>query len=131
MRRFKFSKLVRDKIVDEIISVGNNPNWKVLSDIEYIRELKNKILEEALEVPKCDNEVELIKELADIQEVIDNLLDALKISKEQFKQTQDKKNEKVGSFKKKLYIEEVETGDEETEWVKYYLLNSDKYTKSK
>lgn len=83
MIKFKFAKLVRDKIVDNI------------------------------------------------QEIIDNLLDSLKVSKEEFKEVQNKKNEKAGSFKKKLYIEDVETGDEETEWVKYYLSNPDQYPEIK
>ncbi len=131
MRKFKFSKLVRDKIVENIISVGNKPNWRKLSNKEYLQELKNKVLEEALEVPKCTNNQELIKELADIQEIIDNMLGTLKVSKLEFKEIQNKKNEKAGSFKKKLYIKDVETGDEETEWVKYYLANPDKYPEIK
>jgi len=131
MRKFKFSKLVRDKIVKRIISDGNKPNWRELTEGEYIQELKNKILEESLEIPKSKNNDDLIKELADIQEIIDNLLEVLKISKPKFKQIQDKKNEKAGSFKKRLYIEDVETKKEKTEWVKYYLSNPDKYPEIK
>lgn len=131
MRKFKFSKLVRDKIVEGIISVGNKPNWKILSDSEYIQCLKDKIVEESQEVPRTTNQEEIVKELADIQEIIDNLLEALNISREKFLEIQMAKNEKNGSFKKRHYIEDVETSDEVTKWVKYYLDNPNKYPELK
>lgn len=131
MRRFKFSKLVRDKIVENIISVGNKPNWRRLSESEYIRELKKKIVEEALEVPRTEDPEEVVKELADVQEIIDNLLGVLKVSREKFGEIQKIKNDKNGSFKKRQYIEDVETSNEITKWVKYYLDNPDKYPEVK
>ena len=66
MRRFKFEKLVRDKIVDQIISTGDKPNWKVLSDSEYIQKLKDKIVEESQEIPRTTDQEEIVKELAPI-----------------------------------------------------------------
>lgn len=131
MRKFKFSKLVRDKIVESVISVGNKPDWRVLSDKEFIQELKKKVVEEAREVPRTDNPKEVVGELADLQELIDNLLIAFKVSKKEFLEIQKKKNIERGSFKKKHYIEDVETEDEETKWVKYYLANPDKYPEIK
>ena len=131
MRKFKFGKLVRDNIVEQIISVGNKPNWRILTNNEYIQELKNKIVEESSEIPRSDNPEEVAKELVDIQEIIDNLLLALKINKKQFNEIKKLKNSKNGSFKKKHYIEYVETGDNETKWVKYYLDNPDKYPEIK
>ncbi|QQS39109.1 nucleoside triphosphate pyrophosphohydrolase [Candidatus Woesebacteria bacterium] len=131
MRKFEFKKLVRDKIVEGIIAVGNKPNWKTLSDSEFVHELKKKIVEEALEVPRTNDPAEVVKELADIQEIIDNLLEALKISKEKFAEVQKKKNEDRGSFKKRQYIDTVETSDEVTKWVSYYLDNPDKYPEVK
>lgn len=131
MRKFEFKKLVRDKIVEGIISVGNKPNWKTLSNKEFIIELKKKIVEEALEVPRTDNVDEIVEELADVQEIIDNLLTALKISKVKLQEIQEKKNKVRGSFKKRQYIDTVETSDEVTKWVQYYLDNSDKYPEVK
>lgn len=131
MRKFKFSKLVRDKIVDGIISVGNKPDWRKLEKPEYIEELKKKMVEETMEVPGTKNPEELVKELADVQEIIDNLLETLKVSKKRFAEIQKKKNEKAGSFKKRQFIEDVETNDDDSEWVKYYLANSDKYPEIK
>lgn len=131
MRKFKFSKLVRDKIVESIISVGNKPNWRTLSDKEFVQELKKKVVEEAMEVPRTDDSKEVVRELADLQELIDNLLPVLGVSKKEFREIQKNKNKDRGSFKKRQYIEDVETGDEETKWIKYYLDNSDKYPEIK
>lgn len=131
MRRFKFSKLVRDKIVGSIISVGNKPNWHTLSDDDFIRELKNKIVEEAAEVPRTDDPKEIVKELADLQELIDNLLPVLGVSKKEFAKVQKDKNMERGSFKKRQYVKDVETSDEVTKWVQYYLDNPDKYPEVK
>lgn len=129
MRKFKFSKLVRDEIVDGITQAGNIPHWRTLSNTEYIEELKKKILEEAKEVPLANGE-DLVMELADIQEIIVNLILTLNVSKNSFKEIQKKKNEKSGSFKNRHYIEDVET-KEDSEWVDYYLASPDKYPEIK
>lgn len=125
MRKFKFAKLVRDKIVDGIVKAGNKPTWRTLSTVEYVEQLKRKVFEESKEVSQTAGD-DLIKEIADIQEVIDNLLVALNISKEQLEDFQRKKNEKAGSFKNRQYIEYVETNND-SEWVNYYLSNPIKY----
>lgn len=129
MRKFKFAKLVRDKIVDQIVEAGNKPNWRTMSDQEYIEELKKKLLEEAQELPAEKND-DLINELADIQEIMDKLLMALNIKSNELKAVQVKKNTKAGSFDKKLYVEDVETSDN-SEWVNHYLASPEKYPEIK
>jgi predicted house-cleaning noncanonical NTP pyrophosphatase (MazG superfamily) len=131
MRKFEFKKLVRDKIVESIISVGNTPHFRTLSDREFIEELKKKIVEEALEVPRTNDPKEVVKELADVQEIIDCLLTALKVPKDKFLKVRKDKNKERGAFKKRLYVDTVETSNEVTKWVKYYLDNPDKYPEVK
>ncbi|MEO6508317.1 MAG: nucleoside triphosphate pyrophosphohydrolase [Patescibacteria group bacterium] len=128
-RKFKFTKLVRDNIVEGIIKAGNTANWRTLSNEEYIDELKKKVIEEAQEIPSAHNK-DLVNELADIQEIIDNILVALKVTKKEFENIQKKKNDKAGSFKNKQYIEDVEV-KQDSEWVKYYLAAPDKYPEIK
>jgi predicted house-cleaning noncanonical NTP pyrophosphatase (MazG superfamily) len=125
VRKFRFEKLVRDKIVENIKSAGNKPVWHTLSQDEYISELKRKVGEEAAEINIAQGE-DVIKELADVQELIDTLLEELSISKEEFEKVKEKKNEKAGAFKSKQYVEYVETEDG-SEWVDYYLKSPDKY----
>lgn len=129
MRKFKFGKLVRDRIVEGIISAGNKPIWKTLSSEEYLQELKKKLLEEAQEIPKTSSD-DVVKELADIQEIIDNLLEVLGISKSEFTEVQKRKNEKAGSFKNHQYIDTVEAKDD-SGWVDFYLSRPDKYPEIK
>ncbi len=129
MRKFAFHKLVRDKIVEQILSNGNTPIWKTLSPEEYIKELKKKVAEESQEIIHAKGD-EVAKELADVQELIDSLLKELHISKEEFAKIQEKKNEKAGAFKNKHYIEYVETKNT-SEWVEYYLKSPDKYPEIK
>ncbi len=117
MRKFKLSKLVRDNIVELNNKLGNKANFRVLSDSEYPEELRKKIIEEAKEI-NLSNIKETLKELADIQEAIDNLLRTLKTSKKELKTIQKQRNEKQGSFKKRHFIETMETVDEY--WTNYY-----------
>lgn len=129
MRRFKFDKLVRDKIVDSVIANGNNPHWKELDDDEYIKELQAKLLEETSEISDASRD-ELPEEIADVQEIIDNLLDVLGITKDQLAAIQEKKNEQKGSFKKRQYIDFVEVKDDARE-IEYYLKYPEKYPEIK
>lgn len=129
MREFRFGKLVRDKIVEDMIASGDTPKWKKLTDSEFIDELKRKIVEESAEVPTAQG-TELIKELADIQELINNLLEVAGVTKEEFMEIQNKKNEKAGSFKKKQFISTVQV-KEDSKWINYYLENSDRYPEVK
>jgi len=129
MHKFKVEKLVRDKIAEEMIA-SENAGHRVLNDKDYINELKKKILEEAKELLPVKDRDKIVKELADIQEVIDSLIKALKSSKQELKDKQKRENKKSGAFKKRLYIETVELADDHP-WLDYYLKNPDKYPKIK
>lgn len=125
MRKFLFAKLVRDTIVEHIIAEGNTPQWKTLTDSEFIEELKKKIGEEAAELSMVHRD-DIVNELADIQEIIDTLLSALHITKKQLTEIQQTKNKQVGSFSKKQYIEHVLVNNNST-WIAYYQANHEKY----
>lgn len=72
MRKFRFNKLVRDKIVDGMRSVGGKPNHRVLNNEEFKIELIRKIQEEAKEFELQPND-DIVELLADVQEVLDTL----------------------------------------------------------
>lgn len=129
MHKFKIAKLVRDKIAEKMIA-SENADYKVLDDKKYIEELKKKVLEEAKELLPVKDKKKIVKELADIQEIIDTLIQALKSSKGKLREKQREENKKWGFFKKRLYIETIEL-DEVHEWLDYYLRNSDKYPEIK
>ncbi|OGM27132.1 hypothetical protein A2962_03305 [Candidatus Woesebacteria bacterium RIFCSPLOWO2_01_FULL_39_61] len=130
IRKFKFEKLARDEIVQGIIGAGNKPTLRTLMTDEYIEELKKKILEEAMELNKAKEKEEILEELADIEEVTENILRAFGLRKYEILKIQRKKNAKRGSFKKRHYVEKVEVEDG-NEWLDYYLSNPDKYPEIK
>lgn len=120
MRKFKSGRLVRDKIIEGILKSGNKVKCRALSGDEYIDELKRKLSEEVREIEQASDEKEIIKEIADLQEVIDSLIRALGTTKVRIRRFQQRKNKKAGSFKRRLFVKEVEVA-EDSEWLQYYL----------
>lgn len=104
MSKKVYNKLVRDKIPEIIEKDGKTANTRVLSNIEYLEELIKKLGEEYGEF-KADNSVE---ELADIQEVVLALADALDIKPSELAHELAEKAAKRGAFKKRIFLESVE-----------------------
>ncbi|MCJ7793245.1 MAG: hypothetical protein MUP45_04735 [Candidatus Marinimicrobia bacterium] len=129
MHQFKVAKLVRDKIAQRMIA-DEKADYRILNDKEYLEELKKKIFEEAKELVPVKDKKKIIKELADLQEIIDTLSQTLKSSKKEIKEKQREENKKSGSFKKRLYIETIELANNH-QWLDYYLANSKKYPEVK
>lgn len=125
MPTFRFSKLVRDKIVDKQIAAGAKPVYRQLSATEHKQELVNKIIEEAKEITQADPE-EVAAEIADVQQAIDDLRQLYGLKTEDILRAQDTKNEKNGAFKKGIFVESVEVAEND-EWADYYRRNADRY----
>jgi len=124
--KFKYAKLVRDKIPEKIKKSGGSVNQKILNSSQYLHALKTKLIEEGQELVSAKRPNEILDELADIQEIIDNLLLALKSKAQDLKKIQKEKNKKNGSFRAKIYINHITT-DETFDWLEYHLKNKDKY----
>src|SRR5690349_11604117 len=125
MPKFRFAKLVRDKIVDHQIASGAKPTYHRLDTEAHKRELINKIIEEAAEIKQASPK-EIAAEIADVQQALDDLKQKYNLADQQVKAAQIKKNEKNGAFKKGLFIDYIEV-DEEDQWVEYYPKNADRY----
>lgn len=69
-RKFQQNKLWRDKLVDRMEQMGSKLHWQQLTDEEFDKHLRAKILEEVDEVIKATSIKELTDELADVLEVI-------------------------------------------------------------
>lgn len=123
MKKFVFEKLVRDKIVANILDSSklNKVDYKILDNKEFLKNLKEKFFEELKELD-LENKDDAIKELADLQLIIDTCLKILKIKQRDFKKVFDIKNQKAGKFQKRIYIKTVEI-DEKDEWFPYYQKN--------
>lgn len=125
MPRFKFDKLVRDKIVGSIIGSGATAKYITLSDSELKKELVNKIIEEAKEISNADK-ADIASEIADVQQAIDDLIELYDLKTEDINKAKKAKLDKAGAFKKGHYIYYVDAG-EDNKWVKYYRENADRY----
>jgi predicted house-cleaning noncanonical NTP pyrophosphatase (MazG superfamily) len=129
MRTFQFNKLVRDKIKGYYSTSGNKVTLKKLNKKEFLSEIKNKLFEELQEL-KLDNKKEILSEVADIQELIDCLLETSHIKKAEVVKEQREKNKKNGAFKNRDFIWTVEVTDT-YEWVPYFLKYPNKYPEIK
>lgn len=127
MPKFAFRKLIRDNILDKHIEAGHKIDHTVLSDNELKTALRKKLHEEADEIPIRDNpDDEIIEEIADVQQVIDDLKLSYGITSDDVRLAQEHKFKMKGGFNGGVYIESV-TADESDEWVTYYRSNPEKY----
>ncbi len=94
-------KLVRDKIPQIIIEDGRTPIVRTLSDEEYLSELDRKLNEEVAEY-QADKSLE---EMADVLEVLFAICEARGHSVDELMEVRDKKREKRGGFRDKVYWE--------------------------
>lgn len=94
-------KLVRDKIPQIIIEDGRTPIVRTLSDEEYLSELDRKLNEEVAEY-QADKSLE---EMADVLEVLFAICEARGHSVDELMEVSDKKREKRGGFRDKVYWE--------------------------
>jgi predicted house-cleaning noncanonical NTP pyrophosphatase (MazG superfamily) len=99
----EYHKLVRDRIPEIIRESGNECETAVLSDEEYRQALRQKLIEEAAEVAAADGE-NLIRELADLYEVIDALMASYGISGDRILNAQAKRRENRGGFAQKIML---------------------------
>lgn len=118
MPRFKFNKLVRDKIIEHQESSGMTTRYRLLTSKQHKEHLIKKIIEEAKEILEAKPNV-MASEIADVQQAIDDLIWKTGLTKRQIKAEQDKKLKKNGSFKRGIYIEYTDV-PEQNEWLKYY-----------
>jgi predicted house-cleaning noncanonical NTP pyrophosphatase (MazG superfamily) len=118
MPRFVLKKLVRDKIVEYQQGRGQKPDFRTLSDDEYLVEISKKIAEEANELASASKD-KLVEELADVQQAIDDLMEREGIDRSSVLAAQEAKNERNGAFKNGHYIDTLELDDDD-EWVEYY-----------
>ena len=98
----KQGKLVRDRIPQIILESGRMPVTHRLGREEYLAELRAKLTEEVEEF-LASGEAE---ELADIREVVDALSDLL-YSREKVARLQERKRERNGAFRERIYLDGI------------------------
>jgi predicted house-cleaning noncanonical NTP pyrophosphatase (MazG superfamily) len=125
MRTFKLNKLVRDKIVDEMKAKRQEPEVRKLQGAELIEALIAKLLEEARELDSTKPESTL-RELVDLQEVIDELTVVLGSSSENLRRLQDERRNSAGSLAGHYFVGELALRNDDP-WVEYYAAEPDRF----
>lgn len=93
-------KLVRDKIPE----IATNREFIKLSDEEYTKYLKEKLIEEATEYNKAISKESRIEKLADVLEVFYAILDNEKIYLDELEEIRLKKFNEHSGFAKQIMM---------------------------
>ena len=108
MKKYQFNKLIRSKLPERMNLEGVNIIGRHLNEEEFILELKNKLVEEAIEVRDTDSKDDLIKELADIMEVIESIISVHSITEEEVEKERIVKSEVNGHFLPTNFVDYIE-----------------------
>ena len=124
MPKFELNKLVRDGLRVEYEQTNQNPVFRELSIDELKTQLARKIIEEANEIKVNSQPDEIIDEVADIRQILDDIMAIYTITEEQVKLAQQKKYDKKGGFANGVFVETLELSDDDP-WTEYYRKNPD------
>lgn len=129
MVRFYLQKLVRDNVVQNCLDDPEvlHTEYRELNKQEFRQELLRKIHEEADEIPLSDDSrEESLKELADLQEVVDTLRQDFGFSPVEVRQAMERKKQDKGGFEKRHYIEYNDIADG-SKWIDMFRAQPEKY----
>ena len=98
-----YNKLIRDRIPEIIHAAGRQAQLEVMTEPEYRQALLEKLVEEAQEAAHAGDD-ERITELADLYEVIDAVLAAWEISREEVLETQRERRQQRGGFEQRFKL---------------------------
>lgn len=105
-----YNKLIRDNIPEIMDKKGVGYKTRTLTQDEYRQALLHKLVEEAEEVLAAQQDGEaLVLELADVQEVLDHIVNEFGLDRTQITATQTQRREQRGGFAKKILLEYTET----------------------
>lgn len=109
MAKIIYNKLVRDNIPEIIKAENKEPIIKILNDEDFIVELFKKLEEESEELIQAKgNNSEMEKEIGDIYEVIDAIIDYYNLDKEAINKLKQERKIKRGGFAKKIFLQSAE-----------------------
>lgn len=105
MKKIWYNKLVRDRIPQKIHKVGSECKTSTLPKQVFFNELLKKVGEEASALPKAKSKKDIIKELADILDVIEEIKKFKRITPGEIQKAQNEAMKIKGGFKKRLFLE--------------------------
>lgn len=102
MRR-EYNKLVRDCIPEMIRQDNHECEVAMMTEEEYCRALREKLIEEAREAAEADTQ-KLVIELADLYEVIDAIMATYRMERESVLAQQEQRRTERGGFYKRIRL---------------------------
>ena len=102
-----YNKLVRDKIPQVIAGSNATPITRTLSDDEFVKELKLKLIEEAKELVAAESREDKVAELADIVEVTKKIMRVEGVTWDESEVVRIQKLADRGGFEDKIFLEKV------------------------
>ena len=128
--RFKVDKLIRDNLPQIMRASGIQVFERVMEKDEYLKRLKDKLLEEAKEVIASGSEKEMREELADLLEVMLALVKVYGMEFTDIQQAAEQKRADKGGFDNRIYnaFVEIEAGNPS---LGYYRARPDQYPEVK
>ncbi|WP_316568848.1 nucleoside triphosphate pyrophosphohydrolase [Neobacillus sp. YIM B06451] len=102
------NKLVRDCIPRVIEKTGKKFSTRIMSQDEYVKELKKKAFEELEEYMNTKNDTDAVEELADLLEIIHAFVDVHNTTFEKIESVRKEKAKERGGFKERIFLIEVE-----------------------
>lgn len=110
MIRIEYKKLIRDRITEFMDAEGSKYETRILDDESFKDELLKKIVEEANEVLDArDSEQDLISEISDLLEVIDAIILAFGLRKDEVLNVKECRKLARGGFERRIYLESAES----------------------
>ncbi|MCE2991621.1 MAG: nucleoside triphosphate pyrophosphohydrolase [Candidatus Jidaibacter sp.] len=128
--RFKVDKLIRDNLPHIMRASGIQVFERVMEKDEYLKRLKDKLLEEAKEVIASGSAKEMREELADLLEVMLALAKVYGMEFTDIQQAAEQKRADKGGFDNRIYnaFVEIEAGNPS---LGYYRARPDQYPEVK
>ncbi len=119
VRHYEFKKLVRDNLPSRMEQEKIIVHGKKIQGEKLLKELKNKMIEEANEVREAKDVTSLKIELADVLEVIYAIACASNIDMQNIEDERLKKRKINGGFHGGNYIDHIEVSEDNKEIIDY------------
>lgn len=127
MKTFAFKKIIRDKLYQKLLHDNDiKINKKDLTKQEFIEKLKDKLIEESLEVKDAKELEEIKEELADVLEVIQGLIKIHNLNFEDIEKIRKNKFQEKGGFENPIYINSISVDNSHSN-INYFLKRKEKY----
>lgn len=102
-----YNKLVRDRIPEIIKLNGQHVEYRRIEGEEFLREAKQKLLEEVKEYMEAQNSEQAVEELADLLELVYCLAERHGHSNTELDYIREDKAERRGAFHEGWFLETV------------------------